>query len=108
MAKKFRTILHGTCLLKGKHPPGSKLAKECPVLRLQECKNVLETGGSLSPYVPPSESLEKDQQKQDIAGIVSRTPRGGRPRIHETDQDRWREAKRRKRQSWPMEPRDDE
>ena len=27
------TILHGTCLLKGQHPPGSPLAAECPVHR---------------------------------------------------------------------------
>jgi hypothetical protein len=32
MAKVFRTVIHGTCLLDGKHPPGSKLARECPVL----------------------------------------------------------------------------
>lgn len=30
-----RTVLHGTCLLNGKHPPGSKLARECPLLRRQ-------------------------------------------------------------------------
>lgn len=29
----FRTVLHGTCLLNGKHPQGSKEARECPVLR---------------------------------------------------------------------------
>jgi hypothetical protein len=26
------TILHGTCLVNGQHPPGSALARECPVL----------------------------------------------------------------------------
>lgn len=26
------TILHGTCLVNGQHPAGSKLARECPVL----------------------------------------------------------------------------
>lgn len=31
--RRFRTVLHGTCLLAGKHPPGSKMARECPVLR---------------------------------------------------------------------------
>lgn len=34
--KAFRTVLHGTCLLNGKHPPGSRLARECPVLRRAE------------------------------------------------------------------------
>ena len=27
------TILHGTCLVNGQHPPGSPYAAECPVLR---------------------------------------------------------------------------
>jgi hypothetical protein len=31
LPKRFRTILHGTCLLVGQHPPGSALARECPV-----------------------------------------------------------------------------
>lgn len=26
-------VVFGTCLLNGKHPPGSKLARECPVAR---------------------------------------------------------------------------
>jgi hypothetical protein len=26
----FRTVLHGTCLLNGKHAPGSHSAAECP------------------------------------------------------------------------------
>lgn len=29
-APPYRTILHGTCLLNGQHPPGSALARECP------------------------------------------------------------------------------
>jgi len=32
---RFRTVLHGDCLLEGKRPPGSRLARECPVLRRQ-------------------------------------------------------------------------
>jgi hypothetical protein len=31
-----RTVLAGTCLLQGKHPPGSPEAAECPILRRQE------------------------------------------------------------------------
>lgn len=27
----MRTILHRTCLLNGQHPPGSDLARECPI-----------------------------------------------------------------------------
>jgi hypothetical protein len=33
LPKRFRTILHGTCLLAGKHPPGSALARECPLAK---------------------------------------------------------------------------
>jgi hypothetical protein len=29
--RRFRTALHGVCLLAGRHPPGSALARECPV-----------------------------------------------------------------------------
>jgi hypothetical protein len=38
--KPFRTVLHGTCLLGGQHPAGSKLARECPVLRRQKQRHV--------------------------------------------------------------------
>jgi hypothetical protein len=31
LPKRFRTVLHGLCLLAGHHPPGSVLARECPV-----------------------------------------------------------------------------
>ena len=30
---RVRSIVHGTCLLNGHHPPGSDLARECPVHR---------------------------------------------------------------------------
>jgi hypothetical protein len=29
--KRFRTVVHGLCLLGGRHPEGSPLARECPV-----------------------------------------------------------------------------
>lgn len=29
----FRTVLHGQCLLNGKHPAGSQEARECPLAR---------------------------------------------------------------------------
>jgi hypothetical protein len=31
----FRSVLHGACLVDGRHPEGSDLARECPVLRRQ-------------------------------------------------------------------------
>jgi hypothetical protein len=30
---RFRTMLHGACLVNGHHPPGSLYARECPVRR---------------------------------------------------------------------------
>jgi hypothetical protein len=51
MPKAFRTVLHGTCLLDGKHPPGSKLARECPVLRRAERLQARENEGAcITPY----------------------------------------------------------
>jgi hypothetical protein len=32
LPKRFRTVLHGTCLLHGRHPADSDLARECPLL----------------------------------------------------------------------------
>jgi hypothetical protein len=29
----MKSIAHGTCLMNGNHPPGSALARECPVRR---------------------------------------------------------------------------
>lgn len=47
MPKPFQTVLHGTCLLGGKHPVGSALARECPVLnagkRSERAKKAAQT-----------------------------------------------------------------
>jgi hypothetical protein len=52
----FRTVLHGTCLLKGKHPAGSRLARECPVLNAQarsaRAKKAAQTRASRSSRRP--------------------------------------------------------
>jgi hypothetical protein len=39
-----RTILHGTCLMGGRHEPGSQVARECPVLRAQKRRGISEQG----------------------------------------------------------------
>jgi hypothetical protein len=59
--KPFRTILHGTCLLGGRHPKGSKLAKECPVLRRQERQKQRDQGVDTgTPVGAPSEPLNPE------------------------------------------------
>ena len=39
-----RTVLHGTCLLNGKHPAGSQMAKECPVLNASKRSEARKKG----------------------------------------------------------------
>ena len=47
MTAPWRTVLHGTCLLDGQHPPGSRYARECPALRRQRraAENLQARGG---------------------------------------------------------------
>lgn len=32
----MRSVTHGTCAVDGQHPPGSRYAAECPVLKREE------------------------------------------------------------------------
>ena len=53
MRKTYRTILHGTCLVGGRHEPGSELARECPLLRAERRRGIgdqrVDTGLPSSP-----------------------------------------------------------
>jgi hypothetical protein len=42
--KVYRTILHGTCLMGGRHEPGSQLARECPLLRAKKRRGMGDQG----------------------------------------------------------------
>jgi hypothetical protein len=42
--KAYRTILHGTCLVGGRHEPGSPLARECPLLRAKKRRGIGDQG----------------------------------------------------------------
>jgi hypothetical protein len=42
--REAMTILHGTCLLNGKHAPGSALALECPVLNAERRSEARKRG----------------------------------------------------------------
>jgi len=44
MLKTYRTILHGTCLVGGRHEPGSELARECPLLRAERRRGIGDQG----------------------------------------------------------------
>lgn len=84
-----RTILHGTCLLNGKHPPGSKLARECPVLRrarrhaLRGNAEAQKQGAAITlqgrPEGPSSGTTESGTSKTIFR--YSRAGRPGRPRV---------------------------
>lgn len=86
MSARFRTSLHGTCLLDGKHPPGSKYARECPVLRRQrkvqtpqdDAKSGSQGVDSGSPTQPPA----SPHQSGHIGQVDVTLHRGGRPRKH--------------------------
>jgi len=52
MAKRYRTILHNTCLLKGQHPAGSDLARECPVNRAVT-RRASRSRGTVQSGTPP-------------------------------------------------------
>ena len=44
MRKTYRTILHGTCLVGGRHQPGSELAHECPLLKAEKRRGIGDQG----------------------------------------------------------------
>ena len=86
MPAPFRTSLHGTCLLDGNHPPGSRYARECPVLRRQrkvqtpqdDAKSGSQGVHSGSPAPPPASPHQSGQ----IGQVDVTLHRGGRPRKH--------------------------
>ena len=82
--RAFRTVLHGTCLLKGKHPPGSKLARECPVLRRARRDSEAQNQGAAitlqgRPEAPSAAPVESGTSSTIFR--YSRAGRVGRPRI---------------------------
>ncbi len=44
LSRIHHTVLHGVCLLDGKHPAGSQLAKECPVLNASKRSEARKKG----------------------------------------------------------------
>ena len=86
--RPFRTILHGTCLVNGKHPPGSQLARECPVLRRQKRRVIqgqgVDSGASESASSEPLadaglESGLRDAEDEPDAPLAHLRRKSGRP-----------------------------
>jgi hypothetical protein len=81
----FRTALHGTCLLKGRHEPGSQLERECPLLRRQ--RRALQGGegvdsGARKMAADPASILETS----NTVLRYGRAFRPGRPRVPAAEQ----------------------
>ncbi len=49
MMKAYRTVLHDTCLMGGRHEPGSQLALECPLLRAEKRRGIGDQGVDTGP-----------------------------------------------------------
>jgi hypothetical protein len=90
--KAFRTVLHGTCLLNGRHPEGSQLARECsslrPALRRQERlvsgdqgvdSGSLENGPSDSLNIGELQSGLRDAEHESPLPLAHRRLKRGRP-----------------------------
>ena len=86
--KAYRTILHGTCLVGGRHQPGSELAHECPLLKAEKRRGIGDQGvDSGLPSSPVTESLIgdgleskfRDAAKPSALPLASARRRVGRP-----------------------------
>jgi hypothetical protein len=93
LPKPFRTVAHGTCLLGGKHPPGSQLARECPVLRRARRRREVDPGAQNRgagiplqgrPETPSSAPAESGTSKTIFRR--GRAFRPGRPRVSLVEQ----------------------
>jgi len=69
--KAYRTILHGTCLVGGRHQPGSELAHECPLLRAGKRRGIgdqgVDTGSPSSPVTEPLIGDDLESKFRDAA-----------------------------------------
>jgi hypothetical protein len=71
----FRTILHGTCLVNGNHPPDSQLARECPVLQTSRFQPENEgTPHQLSRRFSPVGSSRNLSRDDSLGGSSHRAP----------------------------------
>ena len=98
--RRFRTILHGTCLVGGRHPEGSELARECPARRRQERRGqggrYRDSGLPPEGKSGPTNPGTSDTVLRDIA--TGRAFRPGRPSLALAERRaRARERKRRQR-----------
>ena len=100
MCPRTKPALRGICLLNGQHPPGSQLARECPVLRAKvgsgASKSTSEGGDSREPVL-----AQKRTGKTESSNTVfrySRAKKPGRPKLSIEEQlQRARERARKRR-----------
>jgi hypothetical protein len=101
MSPPFRTVLHGTCLLDGRHPAGSKLARECPVLRRAR-RQRHDPGRAADPgaSVPPGDTqlalpvrTPAERRRQSRARQIEAA--GGLEAYRQQERERVRTARRR-------------
>ena len=65
--KAYRTVLHGTCLMGGRHEPGSQLARECPLLQAERRRGIGHQGGDAgSPSTGVAEPLSGDKLESEF------------------------------------------
>ena len=65
--KTHRTILHGSCLVGGRHEPGSQLANECPLLRAEKRRAIGHQGvDGASPSSGVMEALSGDDLESEF------------------------------------------
>ena len=86
--KAYRSILHDTCLVGGRHQPGSQLAHECPLLRAAKRRGIgsqgVDTGLPSSRVTEPLnddelESKFRDGAKPSALPLARARRRVGRP-----------------------------
>ena len=86
--KAYRTILHGACLVGGRHQPGSELAHECPLLRAKKRRGIGDQGVDIgSPSTGSADHLSganlesefRDAAKTSALPLTRARRRAGRP-----------------------------
>jgi hypothetical protein len=65
--KAYRTVLHGTCLMGGRHESGSQLARECPLLQAERRRGIgHQDGDTGSPSTGVTEPLSGDKLESEF------------------------------------------
>jgi hypothetical protein len=103
--KRFRTVLHGTCLVNGRHPAGSQMERECPVLRRRP-QGAVDRHGVGEPG-PAEASVHEDEAEDEVSSsdpVRTAAARRQRWRAKQIVQaggvEAWREQERARVRAW--------